>query len=204
MPERLPFKEIAERVDIADVAHYFGVKIVKDRAACPACKSNDRGIEFYPETNSFCCFAAPPPPDKKHLGGDCITLYAHIKGYNGQYRAAKELQELFLAGSSATAPATAPPAPTPQKVEAKPERTFDPASYAAKLQYGPEVEALGLTEDEAKASYVGVYRDQLHIPGPRRADGVPRGWWKLVDGRLVAPVGGWVADTSNVVTLRRA
>jgi hypothetical protein len=70
---------------------------------------------------------------------------------------------------------TVPPAQTQKRVEAKTERHFDPVGFAAKLQYSDEVKALGLTEDEAKAAYVGSYKGHVYIPGPRRGDGAPRG-----------------------------
>lgn len=207
MPEQLPFKQIAEDVDIAQVAQHLNIVFVKNRAPCPACQSSERALQYYPETNSFCCFAAPPLPGKERLGGDCIGFYAHIKGV-GQYKAAKALMELFGIASASRKPVpSTPPQAQPEespRVVAKPERSFDPVSFAGKLAFTDEVKALGLTEDEAKASYIGFYKGHLYLPGPRRGDGAPRGWWKLADGRLVAPVAGWLPDTSNVVALRRA
>jgi hypothetical protein len=182
------------------------------RGHCPACtSSDDRALEIMPETNSFRCWAAPAPAGHKCLTGDCIGLYAHIQGV-GMYPAAAKLSEQFRIGgnskeqSATTMPSrhTAPQAPAPQKVEAKPERSFDPISFAAKLAYSEEVKALGLSEDEAKSACVGFYKGHLYVPGPRRGDGVPRGWWKLVGGKLVAPASGWLPDSSNVVALRRA
>src|ERR1700733_15286401 len=96
MPEPIKFKELAENIDITDVAVFAGLRVKDDRAACPNCqRAGDRAIELLPETNSFRCHAADAPPGKKVLAGDCIALFAHVSGYTGMYRAAKELQEHF-------------------------------------------------------------------------------------------------------------
>src|ERR1700733_9414937 len=105
MPDRIDFKELAETIDIVDVAALAGLRIKGDRAACPACnRGGDRAIELLPETNSFRCHAADAPTGKKVLAGDCIALFAHVSGYTGMYRAAKELQEHFRMRGPATTP----------------------------------------------------------------------------------------------------
>src|SRR5689334_22513386 len=91
MPARLDFKEIAERVDIYEVARLLGINIVKDRAVCPRCES-ERALQFFPETNSYQCHASGNTQNT-----DCIALWAHVRGYEGMYRAAKEISELFPA-----------------------------------------------------------------------------------------------------------
>src|SRR4051812_42958900 len=88
MPAKLNFKEIAETVDIFDVAKHNQLIVSKDRATCPVCET-ERALQFYPETNSFTCWASK-------VSGDCITLHAHVNRYEGQYRAAKEIAEHFL------------------------------------------------------------------------------------------------------------
>ena len=124
MPDRIDFKELAEAVDIMEVAAFAGLRVKDERAACPNCKrAGDRAIELLPETNSFRCHAADAPPGKKVLAGDCIALYAHVCGYAGMYRAAKELQEHF-GSARRTAPAT-----TPQKGN----RSHPPAFHAAAI-----------------------------------------------------------------------
>src|SRR5579863_3471013 len=108
MPDKLDFKSIAETVDVTAVADMLAVRLKGNRAACPACKSgSSNSLELLPETNSFRCHAAEPRPGNKVLAGDCIGLYAHLRGYSGMYRAAKELQEHFGALRT-TAPATSP------------------------------------------------------------------------------------------------
>src|SRR4051812_34726301 len=104
MPERLDFKTIAEEIDIFAVATHLALNVVKNRATCPACES-DRAIEFYPETNTFHCHSAK-------VGSDCISLLAHVRNYQGQYHAAKELVELFGTATAArTTPTTHPTRP---------------------------------------------------------------------------------------------
>ncbi len=155
MPAPLNFKQIAEDIDIADVAHLLKLEPHKDRFACPTCE-NERAIQLYPETNTFRCHIAK-------LSGDCIGLYAHSRGYVGQYKAAKELSEHFATATAVhTAPSTVPqkPAARSQPSAPKAEVVFDPAAFAAKLTYVPD---LGITEEEASTFGVGEHRGKLYV-----------------------------------------
>ena len=170
MPERLDFKQIARDIDVEAVAQLLGLSFTLKngelRAACPACgRGGDRAIELKPETNTFICYVAPPPPGNKHLSGDCIALYAHINGYNGMYRAAKELSEHFSAPAAAgrTAPSTAPQKPDGRKQPASASKEFDPAAFASKLTYTDEVSALGITEEDATRLGIGFTRGKVYI-----------------------------------------
>lgn len=168
MPYR-NFKELAERIDIVEVASILRLDLKERpngelRTACPACKSSDaNSLAIMPATRSFRCYSA-------QKSGDCTSLYAHIKGYEGisrgQFRAADELEELF---GDATAPRTAP-STTPQKPErrtAEPSAQPAPASarawtqedaqaYAAKLAYTDEIAASGISEEDARAIGIGI------------------------------------------------
>lgn len=208
MPARLDFAAIAERTDIHTVASTLKLTRLKDRYHCPACDS-ERAIELFTDTNTFACYAAPPPPGRKHLGGDIIGLWAHIKGYDGMYRAAKDLQELFGTPDGArTDPATAPqkpeartaraqPAPIPAKAEG-----FDPAAFAGKLGYTEEVAALGITQTDADALGIGFYRGKLY-QALRYANGECAGYSAFANGELKLPA-KLLPQTSNVVQLKRA
>jgi hypothetical protein len=195
MPARLDFKQLAQDIDITDVARLLGVTLSKDMRA--TCCGSERSLQIFPETNSFRCHSA-------QLSGDCISFYAHIKGFEGMYKAARELSELFrVSGIVPTVPdkATVPSTP-PQK---KPERgkqpaPFDPTAFATKLSFSDEVKALANERDAANFR-VGVYRGHLYIPAIYPS-GAIAGWWKLVDGKLVPPE-KWLPDTSNIVPLRR-
>lgn len=214
MPAQLDFKAIAEEVDIVEVARHLGLDLTRDlRSPCPVCQSQDRAIEFIEDTNTFRCWAAPPPPGKKVLGGDCITLYAHVKGFQGSYRAAKELSEIFGVGGPVTRTSsiakhvpkkgTAPPAREKATTTRETTRTpFDPAAFAEKLEYSSEVGALGYTEQEAADFGIGQYRNVVY-KAARYASGVTAGYWKHVDGKWAAPK-QWLPDASNVVQLKRA
>lgn len=160
MPAFIPFKELAEQLDIEAVAKQLGLMLKRTpkdlRAKCPACDSNDeRALQIIPETNSFRCYAA-------ELSGDCISLYAHLKG-TGMYAAAKALQESRGSASAApvTTPATAPQKPAPRK---QPGAPFDPAAFAEKLEYSSEVETLGFTEEDAARFKIGFHRGRVYIP----------------------------------------
>jgi hypothetical protein len=165
MPDRLDFKQLAQDIDIADVASLLRLEPHKDRFSCPTC-DNERAIQLYRETNTFRCHIAK-------LSGDCITLYAHAHSYTGQYRAAKELSEHFQtakAAGSPTAPQkpavrSQPNAPSKAKPAApKKETVFDAAAFAAKLSFTPEVAALGYTEDFAAAFSIGFYKGCVYTP----------------------------------------
>jgi hypothetical protein len=177
MPAQLDFKAIAEEVDICEVARHLGLELTRElRSPCPACQSEDRAIELIEDTNTFRCWAAPPPPGKKVLGGDCITLYAHVRGFQGSYRAAKELSEIFGVGgkvpvrSTSTSIAKHVPekgtAPQARQKAAnrggdnRPE--FDPQAFLEKLEYTDEVAATGLSEEDAKFLGVGFHRGKLY------------------------------------------
>lgn len=111
MPSYLPFKEIAESIDVEAVAKHVGVALKRSgkelRGACPSCRSDEeRSLALFPETNSFRCYAS-------QLSGDSIALYGHLTG-TGMYQSAKHLQDQFApatAGRQNTAPATAPQKP---------------------------------------------------------------------------------------------
>lgn len=143
MSYKVDFKKLAEDIDIEAVASLCGLMLKRSnkelRAACPSCNSSDeRTLAVMPETNSFRCYAA-------NLSGDCIALYAHLKGYQGMYRAAKELNEHFLL-------TVAPPAPKPEKQESK---GFDARAFAERLTYSEEVEKLGITKETAARFGIG-------------------------------------------------
>ncbi len=217
MPMRLDFKAIAESVDVEAVARQMGVPLKRSanelRAACPACETDDdRSLAVYPETNSYRCFAAS-------LSGDSISLWAHLNGYTGMYRAAKELAELFPhATASGTAKTTDPeretvPATPPQKPEARtvapraqPAPAFDPDEYAAKLQYTEQVSDLGISQEDAARLGVGYMSSGLHrgrvVFCVRNPDGSISGFVGVNPADIKLPQ-RWIGS-AKVVQLRRA
>jgi hypothetical protein len=207
MPERLDFKQIAQDIDVEVVAQMLGLSFTLKngelRAPCPACRrGGDRAIELKPETNTFICYVATPPAGKKNLSGDCIALYAHINGYSGMYRAAKELSEHFSAPASAgrTAPSTAPQAGRAETTAPKKKETvFDAVAFAAKLSFTDEVAALGILEADATRLGVGFYRGRVYFP-MRHPDGTVAGFIGFADGELKLPK-TWLP--SNVVPFQK-
>jgi hypothetical protein len=191
MPQYLPFKEIAESVDAEAVARHVGLAMKRSgkelRSACPSCNSDDeRALAIFPETNSFRCYAS-------QLSGDCIALYGHLTG-TGMYQSAKYLQEQFGAATAAhTTPVTTPQkpgvAPSPPASSAAPAGSqgrsvpFDPQKFLAKLDYTSEVQALGISQEDAEALGIGVTRGKLWI-ALRHDDGSIAGFAEVTVAKL--------------------
>ena len=204
MPYKIDFKQIAEDIDIYAVAQVLRLEVIKDRAHCPVCDS-ERALQFFPETNSFQCHAAG-----ETRNSDCIALYAHIKGV-GMYQAAKALQEHFGTASAArTAPVTTPTRPKRGTVQAQPSpprpasrapAPFDPESFAAKLTYSSEVEALDINKDDAARLGVGFHPQRKRVYFPiRNPDNSISGFIGR-DGKELKMPPSW--QTGNIVPMRR-
>lgn len=211
MPGYLPFKEIAESVDVEQVAKHVGLALKRNqkdmRAKCPTCKTDDeRSLAIFPETNSFRCFAS-------NLSGDCIALYGHLTG-TAMYASAKYLQEQFATptGAQPTAPATSPQKPGGRSNPSPPASTaapsapkkgpgeFDPDAFAAKLAYGPEVEAIGLSEEDAARLGIGSYRNKVWLP-MRDLSGQVLGFIGYAEGEPLKMPPKWLP--SKIVQLKR-
>jgi DNA primase len=202
MPGFIDFKAIAERVDVEQVVGMHEIEMKRSgkefRGCCYGCNGSDnRSLCIYPETNSFYCHHAK-------VGGDSIALEAHLNG-TGMYAAAKSLQEQFGSPASAEA-ATAPTRPEGRTAKAQPPSTkpvapFDPEVFKAKLVYSPEVEALGISEDDAARIALGWHpqRKAIYLAA-RNPDGSISGYIAIKDGQLAMPP-RWI--TSNVVPLRK-
>ena len=201
MPYKVDFKHLATEIDIGDVANLLQLKVVKDRAACPLCDS-ERAIQIFVETNSFRCH-------KADISGDCIALYAHIE-QTGMYKSALALQEHFRTAEAGGKAATAPQRPEgrpakSQPAPTKPERAFDPEAFAAKLAHSPEVEALGISQEDAErlgigfCAAAGFMRGRVCIP-VRNEDGSVAGYigWNGTDVKVPHK---W--QTPTVVTFKK-
>jgi hypothetical protein len=199
VPAYIDFKALAEAIHIERVAKHIGLTPKLSgkelRSACPACNSNDeRALQILPETNSYRCYAA-------QQSGDCISLYAHLKGI-GMYKAAKELSELFATpnGARNNSPTTPPQKSEGRTAKAQPA-PFDPAAFAAKLVWSPEVEALGIIEEDATTLAIGFHPQRKRVYFPiRHTDGSIAGFIGYADGKLVMPP-RW--QGSKVVPLKR-
>lgn len=196
MPAQLPFKEIAETVDILAVGQFCNVRIKNNRGKCPVCNTgSDNSLEFLPETNSFRCHAAPPPPGRKVLAGDCIALYAHLQNYTGMYRAAKELHAQFCGSSPATPPKN-------EKGRENAPKTFDPAAFLEKLEFTEDVAALGITEEQARALGIGEYRGKVYC-AIRYQSGTIAGFLHVAAGKMILPKTLLADQVRNVVPFQK-
>lgn len=114
------------------------------------CQGDERALAITPSKGVYFCHMG-------QVGGDCIALVGHILGL-GMKDAAEWLQETL---PQQQAPRAAPSKP---KDVRQAEFPFDPNAFAAKLTYGPEVKALGLSEETAKLYRIGMHRGRLYIP----------------------------------------
>lgn len=181
------------------------------RCACPVHGGDERALAITPDVRSrrgslgvFFCQSAKE-------GGDRIALVAHCMEI-GQQDAAFFIQDQFGTGTDESTVqhstvskerATVPPEqrrePTrpPQK-----DAAFDPAAFAAKLEYTAEVRALGFDEATAQAFGIGFYRGKVYLP-VRYPTGEISGFIGYSDGQMKLPP-KWLPQTTNVVALRRA
>jgi hypothetical protein len=196
---KIDFKQLAEEVDILDVARHLQLTIVKDRATCPACET-DRALQFFHETNSFQCHAAGETQKT-----DCISLYAHVKGV-GMYPAAKALSELFATPTGArqqlsTTPPQKPAGGRQPAAPAPPQEApaFDPQKFLARLEFTEQVEELGISEDDAAALGIGYTRNKMWL-ALRYDDGTIAGFAEVTGAKLPKNL----LPRSNVVKLRSA
>jgi DNA primase len=192
----IDFADLKRQVSIEQAAELLGLQLKKEktqlRGSCPSCNAGgDRALAITPDRGLFYCF-----PSKS--GGDCLALVQHITGVDLQEAAQFLLpQELTV------------PAPNAPKKETAPKRdtTFDPAAFGAKLAYTPEVEALGITQEDAERLGIGFYagagmmRGRVCFP-VRNEDGSVAGFIGARGSDLKVPK-TWLPP-SNVVKLRRA
>jgi len=78
-----------------------------------------------------------------------------------------------------------PKATENKKAAAKPPSQFDPSAFAQKLEYSPEVEALGISEENAQALGLGFYRGKLY-QSLRYEDGTCAGY-STISGDIKLP-----------------
>lgn len=221
-PKFIPFEEVEPLADILKLAtnvlnldpKRYGTQL---RCECPVHGGGPKALCITPNKPSrggsmgvFFCQA-----DK--TGGDRIGLVAHVMDFGGdtpQQDAAFYIAQHFgmeiAKGSTVTSTtlnsSQAHIAPSPSKKAATTRETtrapFDPIKFGAELKYGPEVEALGYTEQEAADFGIGSHRGSVY-KAARYASGVTAGYWKHIEGKWAAPK-QWLPDTSNVVQLKRA
>ena len=110
------------------------------RGSCPTCQNDDiRILAITPAKNGGVFFCHHP-----QIGGSCIDLVAHILALPLP-EAGQWLEDTLPSTVSAQ-----PQRPQPQPQQTEPSKGFDPDEFGAKLAYGEQVEALGLSEEAAK------------------------------------------------------
>ncbi len=163
----IDFAELKNSVSIEAVAELLSLPLTKAgaqfRCECPVHGGGPRSMVLTPGRNLFFCFG-----EKK--GGDQLDLYAHVQEMTVKDAVAE------IAAQLGTVPVpdrdTSSPVPVPRKNEAKPAPTFDPEKFAAKLVWSPEVQALGLSQDEAASLGIGWHPARKSVFFPvRHANG---------------------------------
>jgi DNA primase len=198
------FQLIKEQVTIEAAAQFLHLELRPQgaalRGACPTCKTvGDRALVITPSKGLFYCFSAG-------IGGDLITLWGHIEKCSPA-DSGRQIADTFGVGNSGTsAPVrtsasvhSSPSPPQPKKTEVK--KDFDPAAFAAKLTYTDEVEALGLTEEDATRLGIGFTRGKVYFP-LRDDYGFTTGFAGFADGQLKIPPA--LLPNPSVVKLKRA
>lgn len=203
------FAAVKEAVSIEDAVHLLGLELKPSgsqlRGPCPKCQhGGDRALVVTPSKGLFVCFGAG-----QKCGGDQLSLVAHIAGLSVRDAAewlggtVTSEQETVTGNKELVSKKRATVPQAEKKTTREPTRApFDPSAFAEKLEYGPEVEALGYTEQEAADFGIGSHRGAVY-KAARYASGITAGYWKHVDGKWVAPK-QWLPDASNVVQLKRA
>lgn len=190
------FAELKEKVSIEQAVEMLGLEVTKSgaqlRAPCPACgNGGSRALAITPAKNLAYCFSAG-------VGGDVLFLASHVDKCS-LVEAGNRLADYFKIGQKK------PHVPQAEKKTTR-ETTrapFDPVKFGADLKYGPEVEALGYSEQEAADFGIGSHRGAVY-KAARYASGVTAGFWKYQEGRWVAPK-QWLPDVKpdNVIPLRQ-
>lgn len=163
------FEEIKSKLSITSVIDILSLNHSKEpngqlRMRCPACDSkDDRAIVVTPDKNLYYCFA-------KKVGGDQISLYAHIKG-TGMKTAGEDLAQVI----------GAVPVKTEQKV-------YDLEEYGKKLDADhPAVTALMPPEIArlvgAGWCSKGILKDLVAIP-VRLSTGKIAGYIGITDAKV--------------------
>lgn len=195
MGKFIDFSDVERLASIEQLVEMLGLQVKQEnsqlRASCPVHGGDNRTLAITPGVKSrrgslgvFFC-------QKAQTGGDRIALVSHCMDI-GQQDAAFFIAEQFAAEVSNSH----------STVKVRTDRaTFDPVKFAAGLQYTPEVKALGLTEEDARAFRIGSHRGHIYIPQVY-ATGVVAGWSKL-EGTLTRPT-AWLPDNSNVVPIKKA
>jgi len=171
----VPFEEVEALASIEQLADMLGLPVKPSgqslRCPCPKCGGDERTLVISPQVRSkrgslgvFFC-------QRDKTGGDRIGLVAHCMDI-GQQDAAFFIHSQLGDGDSSSKTGTVdstvkcnPRATVPQADQKggtnRPE--FDPAVFAAKLQFTDEVAKLGFAEDDAKALGVGFYRGKVYL-----------------------------------------
>jgi hypothetical protein len=190
------------------------------RGNCPACQSDRTFV--YTHVEGFTCHSCG-----EEGKGDVIALAAFALDLPGQWEGAFELCKRegiplkpsdTVRTSKSTSRSTStrnvepesepvrkPPSPRGGGRNPPPHQhraEFDPAAFAEKLAYTDEVEALGISEEEALALGIGFHRNKLY-QALRWPNGQTAGYsWIDKDGALHLPA-KLIPMDANVVPLRR-
>lgn len=146
------FHALKQRVSVEAAAEMLGLELVQEgsqlRGPCPRCgEGGERALVVTPG-KGFYCFAG-------NLGGDCISLAAHVLNRSMKEAAAHILEQL-----TTTAPARA------EEVASEP-KPLEPLAYL--IHDHAEVQALGVDAETAAELGIGyakkgIMRGRVAIP----------------------------------------
>jgi hypothetical protein len=215
----IDFSVVKEAISFTDAIDYLNLEKTMKRAGsamrgpCPCRRGGDRGLIITPGEGWFCHGAS--------FGGDVIALAKHVLDLPNMREAAFELAEragIHTGTGTSNSKSTSRQVPSrtvpesgreqspnrprgAEKSAPQPSRGFDPSIFAQKLQYTAEVEALGVSEDDATALGIGFYRGKLY-QALRYSNGDVAGYSALANGELKLPAS--LVPMTNVVALKRA
>jgi DNA primase len=198
----IDFRKVKDAVSIERAAKLLNIEAKQSgstlRAQCPACQTEDeRSLAISPQKNAYYCHTA-------EVGGDCISLTAHVLGLSMKDAAEWLHDTLPHPRQEVTAPQEPRREPTRPSQPAAAPREFDAEAYAQKLQYNEDVAALGLSEADAARLGIGYVATGFHrgsiVFALRDSSGVIAGFAGYKDGALKFPK----LSPQNVVKLRRA
>ena len=168
------FAAIKREFPIAEVARHLGIVVRPEagkntlRGKCPICEDL-RSFTITPNGGrdglDICgCF-------KCEQSWDAIGLVKEVKGLDRMPDAAKYLIENLgnstvensTVRTKRASPRREPESERGKRTEKPAPRSFDPEAFGQKLEYAPEVEALGITEEDAAQLGIGTYRGKTYF-----------------------------------------
>ncbi len=187
---------VKDAVSFPDTIELLGLRMKlagnQFRSECPCGRGDDRSLTITPDKGFYCQGAKQ--------GGDQIALVMHVMDVPFK-EALQFLAEHARLGTTSTGTSgnrsrerQEPESERGQRNPRQPRggadkaspHPFDPDEFWAKTTYTEEVEALGISEDQAEELRIGFYRGKLY-QALRYADGKVAGYSSFANGELKLP-----------------